>query len=294
MRPALALLVLAVGCDVQRSGENWQTWYDAGSELDVAEPIAFTDVNYDFTGPSPIADIPTPDDFETWFAPDDEPVDGCPQWRTMDALPLEIEGVVTLHPRKYIKLGGCGRDSDERYYGSYFVQDRTGGYFVLNESKVAPFDMGARVRMRVRAVREYFGQTMIAAHDVLEVDHGPQPIYYDAVRDRLLDASDISRNVRVEGVVGAPRGSFGEIYLCTGDSPDLDVRMIDGDPVPDCYLDRSAEAPAFKVSLDQELQGRGIDLPVGTRWRVTGPVQFSFDEYQLNVLRVGQLERLSD
>ncbi|MEM6926613.1 MAG: hypothetical protein AAF602_06780 [Myxococcota bacterium] len=296
------LLLSSVACTTERLRERWEGWYDEGSELDVEEPLAFTDVNYDFTGATPIADIPTPapDSFETWFASDDPPAAGCVDWLTVDDLPVEVEGVVTLHPRQYIKVSGCrpegdnGVDSDEKYYGSYFVQDQSGGYFVLGDSKVARFDMGDRVTMRVRAVKEYFGMTMISAHDIVEVSRGPQPIYYERVDGRLLARADVGKTVRIEGLVAAPLGGFGEVYLCAGDAPDTTLVETDREDVPACYLERTDEAPAFKVGLDVELQRRGVEPEAGTRYAVTGPVIYSFNEEQVNVMRIGQLEPLAE
>ena len=294
------LLVLAVGCSTERRSEAWQDWYDPGSALEVEEPLSFTIADYEFTGDTPIAEVPKPDDFETWFSPDDPPDGDCSGWRTSDTLPVEITGIVTLHPRWYIKVSGCRPegdndvDSDEKYFGSYFVEDSSGGYFVLGDSRVAQFDMGEQVTLRVRAVKEFFGMTMISAHDVLDVQRGPQPISYERVVDRLLGEGDLSKVVRVEGVVAAPMGGFGEIYLCTGDSPDTTIVDLDGDPTPACFVGRSEESPAYKVALDVELQRRGVDLPVGSRFAVTGPVQFSFSVHQVNVIRVGQLEPLED
>ncbi len=307
MRAAMPILLLctSVACAPERLREDWEAWYDEGSDLDVQEPIAFTDVNYDFSDRRPelvpIADVPTPEigSFETWFASDDPPAPGCDQWLTVEELPVEIEGIVTLHPRQYIKVSGCRPDdndidSDEKYYGSYFVQDDTGGYFVLGDSKVARFEMGDRVHLRVRAVKENFGMTMISAHDVVEVTRGPEPIYFERVDDRLLANADIGNVVRVEGLVAAPMGGFGEVYLCPGDEPDRTLRDLDGDSVPACFVNRTDEAPAFKVAIDVELQRRGIDLPEGARFSVTGPVLYSFNQHQVNVMRVGQLERLVD
>ncbi|MEN0064937.1 MAG: hypothetical protein AAGA48_22520 [Myxococcota bacterium] len=301
MRTAISILLLsAMACGEQRLRRDWQEWYDEGEELDVVEPLQFTDVNYTFTGATPIGEVPRPDSAETWFSPHDPPTQGCGGWRTDDRLPVEITGVVTLHPRQYIKVQGCrpegefAVDSDEKYFGSYFVQDASGGFFVLGDSKVSKFDMGDRVTLLVRAVKESFGLTMISAHDVLEIDRGPEPIYFEPVADRLLADADIGNTVRVEGIVAAELGGFGEIYLCTGDAPDTTLQQVSGDPVPICYVNRSDEAPAFKVGLDVELQRRGIRLPVGQRYAITGPVLYSFNEHQVNVMRVGQLKPLTD
>jgi len=300
MRAAMPILLLSVACTTERLREEWDAWYDAGSELAVQESVPYTETPYDFTGEVPIAGVPKPDPFETWFAPDDAPAEGCDGWLTDDALPVEITGVVTLHPRHYIKVSGCTPgsdndvDSDEKYYGSFFLQDASDGFFVLGDTKVAHFGMGDRVTLTVRAVRESFGMTMISAHDVVEIERGPEPMFFERVEGRLIGNDDISRVVRVEGVVAAEMGGFGEVYLCSGDDPDMAIVRLSGDSYPRCFVERTEETPAYKVAIDQELQRRGVDLPVGSRFAVTGPVLYSFNFHQVNVMRVGQLQLLSE
>ena len=100
-------------------------------------------------------------------------------------LPFEVEGIVTLHPRWYFKTHGCD-DGDEKFYGSFFIQDGTSGIFVLGDSKVAHFDMGARVKMKVRGVRTIYDLNVVYAHDITEVvDYGPVPVYYDEATEAL-------------------------------------------------------------------------------------------------------------
>lgn len=296
----IALMLGTMACDSQRLREDWTAWYDPGSDLDVQEPIAFTDQPYTFTGPTALADLPRPETWATWFAETDPPATVCADWQTIDGLPVEVTGVVTLHPRQYIKVSGCRPegdivvDSDEKYYGSYFIQDGSDGFFVLGDSKVARFDMGDRVSLRVRAVKDVDGFPMISAHDVTEVVRGPEPIAYQTVTGRSLGEVDVSKVVRVEGIVGGPMGQFGEIYLCTGPDPDLTTQNIGGDLIPRCFTGGGDEAPAYLISVDVELQRRGVTLPVGDRFAITGPVMLSFDQYQVNVMRVGQMERLAD
>lgn len=70
-------------------------------------------------------------------------------------LPMEIEGIVTLHPRQYMKVPICGQD--ERHYGVYTIEDDTGGVVVLRDSRVAPFSFGDRIRLRVEGIMLTFG-----------------------------------------------------------------------------------------------------------------------------------------
>ncbi|MBU6162736.1 MAG: hypothetical protein KGO50_16595, partial [Myxococcales bacterium] len=70
-------------------------------------------------------------------------------------LPMVIEGVVTLHPRQYVKTPVCGQD--ERFYGSFVIEDDTGGILVLRDGRVADFTFGDRVRLTVRGLTVTFG-----------------------------------------------------------------------------------------------------------------------------------------
>lgn len=299
---SMAPLLWGAACGTSSAPEPWRDWYDQGSPYDVEEPIAFTDQSYDFTGETPIADLPIPSDFATWFAEDDAPpLDACDAWSTHPELPAEITGIVTIHPRFYIKVSGClpaddrNIDSDEKYYGSYFIQDASGGFFVLGDSKVAHFDMGDRVTIKVRGIKESFDSVMISAHDVLEIERGPEPIYYRTVSDRILGPEDIAEVVRVQGVVAAEASNFGEVYLCTGDDPDTSLEpdpARDGELIPACAHMGVTSPPWFKVGIDVELQRRGVSYAPGTQLSVTGPVALSFGDHQVVVMRIGQVEIL--
>ena len=264
--------IFVIGCADGNTQEDPSEWYDPGSAYDVLEPIAFTDVNYGFTGETAIADLPVPEPFETWFAPGDAPPsDDCADWLTDSGLPATISGIVTILPRFYYKSSGCtpnSGDNDEKFYGSFFVQDSTGGYFVLGDTKVAHFDAGDRVTLKVRAVREAFEQFMIPVYDTVEIVRGPEPIYYEAVPTGPLGPEHVSRVVRIEGTVATEPTTFGEIY-------------VDAD-----------DGTRHKFGLDSELNRRGVAFPIGSRLQVTGPVLFSFDEYTIIVMRIGQLTEL--
>ena len=276
MREILTVLSAAglfTACATPGAKEDPSKWYESPGDYDVMEPVAFTDEPYDFTGDTPIADLPLPEPFTTAFGAGAELPGGCPDWTTTPELPAEITGVVTIMPRYYFKTSGCAADpsidEDEKYYGSYFVQDQSGGFFVLGDSKVAHFDMGARVTLRVNAVKESFEQFMIISHDVLQVERGPEPISYERVTTEL-GPEQVAKVVRVEGTIATPVSTFGEVYLDSDDG----VR--------------------FKFNLDAELNRRGVAPAVGDKVRVTGPVLYSFSEYTIVVMRVGQLETLGD
>lgn len=272
---ALALTCACTGSRRPEAGD----WFDAGDPLDVAEPIAYTTEPYGLPASGlGFGDLPMPPEYTTWFAPDDLPPDGCSDWSEepgQPVLPATITGVVTIHPRYYVKVNGCvpasdnSVDSDEKYYGSYFIEDDSGGIFVLGDSKVAAFDMGDRVTLLVRGIRNNFDLPMVALHDVLAVDRGPYPIHYD-VADAALGGPDVGRVRRVTGVVADEPDTFGEFHL-TG---------------PDGVV--------WTVALDQELNRRGVQFAVGSEIEVTGPVNFSYDTFTLIVMRIGQVVVLND
>lgn len=300
-RTALWCLALAACIEPRDQPGTWQDWYDPGTEFDLEEPVRFTDVNYDFVGTDPIETIPTPGDFETWFAPSDPPPSQCSGWRTDSALPLEITGIVTVYPRMYMKVPGClpaddfSVDSDQKFYGSFYLQDRTGGFFVLGNTRVAHFDMGDRITLRVRALKEYFDSVMVPTWDLVDVQRDDEAIYYREVSDRVLGPEDQAEVVRVTGVVAGEMSNFGEIYLCAGDDPDTTLvrdPTRSNDMVPACALSSVTSPPWFKVGLDVELQRRGHRYAPGEHIQVTGPAHLSFGDYQVTVMRLGQIERL--
>ena len=300
MRTLPALLLSA--CAGVAPAEDWSDWYSEGAPLDVEEPVEFTDVPYDFTGEVPIAELPRPGDFETWFGEGDVPPGGCTDWSTTSELPAVIEGIVTIHPRYYIKVNGCtpddfAVDNEEKYYGSYFVQDASGGFFVLGDSKVAHFDMGDRVRINVRGIKEHFDSVMISAHDVVEVTRGPEPIYYRTVDDRLLGDADVGEVVRVEGTVATEATTFGEVFLCTGADPDTSLAPDPSrrdDLIPRCAHKSVRDPLWYKVQIDVELSRRGLRFDPGARLQVTGPVPLAFSDYPVVVMRVGQVTVLDE
>ncbi len=282
----LALVGLAA-CDGRLDVEEWTGWYDPGTDYDVAEPVTFTDAPYDF--PADAADgigdllaneFDYPRPFGTNVAEDDftEGISGCADWYSSSTLPRQITGVVTAHPRYYFKGRGCDTD-DEKFYGSYFLEDRTGGVFVLGDSKVAHFDMGATVTLEVRATRTSFDLEMIYAATVVDVVHEPVPISY-VVKQAPFSVADNGRVRRITGtIVGGP-DNFGETLLAADD--------FEGE----CSINRPSNCA--KVQLDVELNRRGITFVAGERVRLTGPILFSYDNYSLVLTRLGQIERLND
>ena len=275
----LVLLGLSLlACEMRETGEDWTGWYDEGSGLDVTEPIEWTDQNYDLAPVDGVVDIadlqddvfPGGADTIVYGAGDELSSDSDCKVETESALPATIQGIVTLHPRFYFKTSGCDRVSDEKYYGSYFIQDATGGVFVLGDSKVAHFDVGDRVEMKVRGIKTNFDLDMIYAHDIEKVERDASPVYYEIAEGVTLGPDDVGLVRRVSGEITQAADNFGE-FKVTDDS-----------------------GTVHTVSLDAEINRRGFGFDLGTRVQATGPVLYSYSAYTIVIMNVGQLSELED
>lgn len=308
----LAASLLVAGCADPRDPNDPSEIDDryGVSEIEqrrVDEPVAFTDQNYDFTGETSIRDVLdliAEEEF-VWYGVSSEspyPVMGdCEPDRpgdqvvaSLDELPATIEGVVTLHPRYFQKISVCGED--ERNYGSFIMQDATGGILVLKDSRIADFTYGQRVRLKVRGLIKFFDTFAVLVHDGAEViDEEQQSIYYEpgggpeGSLERAFTESgdigsednDIGKVLRIRGrVVQAPTNSnFNEAILCMLDRP---CELSDG------MLDNK-----WTVSFDRELGLRNVSVAEGQRVQLTGPVVNSFG-VRMIVARLGQIEYIDD
>ncbi|MEE2789541.1 MAG: hypothetical protein VX589_19540 [Myxococcota bacterium] len=135
--------------------------------------------------------------------------------------PVVIEGAVTLHPRQYIKAPVCGQG--ERNYGAYVVEDDTGGIVVLRDSRIAPFNMGDRVRVTLDAVlypppglRNLLWMGLTAQVDIIQLSQANNrlPIVYSTTTSAFSDA-DVGLTKQIDGfVVQKPSNSnFSELIL---------------------------------------------------------------------------------
>ena len=299
-----ALLFVGCGSGVGTDAEGRVD--QAGVELEVEEPIAFTDQAYAprvrGDGEAAIAELlalgPQFDDTQTrlWhgFAPDDPyPVrnDCEPDNRFYDvpdelgALPMTIEGIVTLHPRYFFKPSICG--ADQRYYGSFFIEDESGGVLILRDSRVATFSYGDRVRLKARGLMrsifydnnagEFSGyyQAVTSYSDFKVIEPGAEktPIAYTAT-DQPFGLDDVGQVRRITGriVSAADNNNFNELGL---------VSPEEGSEV------------AWMVSLDRELGQRNPDLDLGDVVEFTGPVIGSFG-FRMIVASKGQYRKVED
>lgn len=297
-RPLFWLTVVGfAGCvDARETPEDVSGWYNQGEAVSIEEAISFTTTEYALPENSndgigdyasrvfPVGEWDSANPQDLWaikYGPGEGFTGDCGVLED-DALPFEVEGIVTLHPSWYIKSYGCATepdntytpDSEEKYYSSYFIQDRTGGLFVLFDSRVAPFTVGDRVRLRVRAVRsnhwddggEYLGsQDMIYAHDIVSVERESSPIYYVEV-DEPLDIRHVNRVVRASGTVVDIDESFNNVTVET----------------------ESGAQVVYSLGLDL---GRrpSAHAEVGDHVVATGPVLLSYDTFTISVAQVGQL-----
>lgn len=282
---AATAATLLLACSEQLGPQDPTEFYGQAQNAEVYEPIPFTDQNYDFTGPTPISDVEAlvPGDEFVWYglAPGDpyphgneRVVDGeCVSGfnntiAALDELPATIEGVVTLKPRYFQKVSVCNQD--QRFYGSFFIQDQSGGMLVLNDSRIEEFGFGDRVRLRVRGVMTSFDQPSVVVFDQVEVvePDTTYDIYFEAIT-RDFETSDVGRVRRIEGTVSSvpTNNNFNELVL-------------NGD-----------DGAVWLISLDRELGNRGVRFDQGERIALTGPVANSFG-LRLLVSSLGQIERL--
>lgn len=292
----IAALLLAGCADTRDEPADWSDWFEGAESTWVEEEVPFTADDYALPTDSsdgiadfgarvfPVGTWDSSDPEDLWaikYAPGEGFAEGCGSIED-DALPEQITGVVSLHPAWYIKSYGCAPDpdqswtpdSEEKYYSSYFIEDRTGGIFVLFDSRVAPFTAGDIVTLEVQAVRsnhwadggDYIGsQDMIYAHNIVSVERGAASVHYTDI-DGPLAVEHINRVVRVSGTVVRIDENFNNYTVET---------------------DTGAEV-VYSLGLDL---GRrpSSKAEVGDRVQVTGPVLLSYREFTISVAQVGQL-----
>ncbi|MCB9544031.1 MAG: hypothetical protein H6703_16510 [Myxococcales bacterium] len=342
----IAMLSAACAEDVRDAPFIDESRRDPGEQREVEEPVEYrrrTDLDgYGLprAGQPGLADLIAlmPDDdiaagaSDIWAAPGDAPP--CPhpgRVTILDDLPMTIEAVVTLHPRQYLKVPTC--DQDERNYGSFVVEDDTGGIVVLRNSRVTPFVVGDRVKLTVRALMFTFrspSTRVVLAADVerLEPPDGERhPVLFEDLDERF-SLADITETRRISGVViqRPDNTNFGSMTVashvveppaepaepsvnCRETCPSTCTRNQCGAASsPQCRAIcdavcasgvsataeiREAVPVCWAVGVDQELQRRGFGPAVGTMVEVFGPVFDSFN-LQMWVQRLGQVRELDE
>jgi hypothetical protein len=321
MTRLLPLLAAAACASPREDAEDWTGWYDSAEDATVEEAIAWTDQPYAFPadpadgiGAFAASTFPvtrsdgTPDTYTLGLGEGESFPDGAPcEVQRKSSLPAEIEGVVTLHPAWYTKVVGCNVfphaagdvESEEKYYSSYFLQDGTGGVFVLYDTRAAPFDVGDRVTIRVRAVKTAFSWDMVYAHDLVSVERLGDAVYYelppttpyaDSVDDDYAELYDICPYSTIPTVLGMPH--VNRVFRAEGtvvqERDDFGTFIIADDA-----------GNQFPVSIALDLGRRPAFEPVvGDRLRITAPVIRGFDFttfcaiFPFAITRVSQVELL--
>ncbi|RME51613.1 MAG: hypothetical protein D6795_08055 [Deltaproteobacteria bacterium] len=257
-----------------------QLWPVSPDTNEVEDPIAFTTEPYGFpaegeAGLSFLAGKYPISRENAWvLLSRDEtfPVEDCDPNRSGNQrpqpdpdLPFTVEGIVTLHPRYFLKVRVC--NEDERYYGSFFIEDDSGGMVVLQDSRIAELDFGDRVRIRARALLDYFDVHAILIPEIVEVIEHGVPIHYEE-KTNPFNQTDWNRVRRIRG----------EVVQASTDHNFNEAAVSDGQNT-------------WLVSIDRELANRNVSLEVGDRVEVTGPVLSSFGQ-KIVVLSVGQIRYL--
>lgn len=319
---SLFAFVALSACVADRGPEATDDWYGAMGAIDedVEEPITYMDTAYDdpmYTGGIGSLE-PLMEDFTRKFSPAESlpQVQGspaCDGWEADNDLPKEFWAMITLHPRLYYKGVGCTPDpqprvngaridSEEKYYGNFFIEDDSRGIFVLNDSKVAHYQMGDRVKIRVRGVGERFGLKSIVSHDIIEVDRGPHPIAWTPAGDTTCSYGSFNNEQACPAVdIDDPDSVQRFIDLdcsCVYDDEALVGRTLRAEGVvftdPDTFggfFIQQDNGNIIQVSLDSELNRRKVRFPIGSRIQVTGPTLNAFGN-SIIIMKIGQIKRL--
>jgi hypothetical protein len=247
---------------------------------------------------------------------------------TLNELPMTIEAVVTLFPRQYMKLPICGQD--ERHYGTFTIEDDTGGLIVLRDSRIAVFGHGDRVKLVVSGITLTYGRdldTRAVLIAEIEPTGASGPVLYEHAETGFT-ADDVGQVKRVEGTVFQvpTNDNFSQMVLTREAVPSgAAIEDLSGDALscalacegkcsetcakpevcgPACASACTDAGPGETLSGDElpvcwivgmgsELGRRGLTYPRGAHLQVTGPVVHSF-ERQIWVLDPGQVETLEN
>jgi hypothetical protein len=291
----LACVALQTSCvpDEPSDSPREPNYYKEGEQRPVTEPIDFTEQNYnDVSGEMTIADLRAVPDENAFVWYGYSPMDPYPLGdrrahgedcspigafenvvTEVPEFPVTIRGVVTHHPRLLRSPRFCA--GEDRYYGTYYLQDETGGIMVYKDSRVADFTFGDQVSIRVRGLSAQnfssmpAGVTGVIAYDKEDVVGQSLPIYYEET-DENFTADDVAqvRRIRGEVVMEPSNTNFNSMTLAS--------------------LNTDAE---WAVSLDRELTRRSYTFEEGEVVELTGVVADNFGLTML-IYSLGQIERI--
>jgi hypothetical protein len=235
------LLLIAFGCatddpDIDPSDR----WPESGEQRSVSEPVPLADRNegLSYQLPQPglpsiqdlIAVLPEEDvgrDEPKFFSSAEQPL-SCINGRTTRSanLPMTIEGVVTIPGTYYIKVSVC--DQEEKFYGSYVIEDDTAGIMVLRDSRVAQVQPGDVVRMTVHTmvISDNLGRVdsrAVLSYE-LEILAQKKDVLYERTQSPLT-TDDVGKTRQVEGfALEKPTNlNFSTLVLSNRDFPQIDV-----------------------------------------------------------------------
>lgn len=290
-----ACVAIQVGCVPSEAPDDPSDpdYYDEGEQVAVTEPIDFTDQNYDdVSGEMTISDLRALRDETAFVWYGYSPMDPYPFgdrrahgedcspvpafeniYHEVPELPATIEGVITHYPRLLRSPRFCA--GEDRYYGSYYIQDETGGILVYKDSRVADFTFGDRVSLRVRGMSAQnfngmpAGVVGVSAFDQETVEDRGLPIYFETT-DANFEVEDVGKVKRISGeVVTEPTNTNFNALTLQSTSSDA----------------------TWAASIDRELSRRGVTFEQGERVELTGVVADSFGLTML-IYSLGQIERL--
>ncbi len=336
--PLLLVFVCACANDLDRGPlATEELWADAPDQIQVSEPVLYRERQGDAPYGLPTGEATTiasliesiadrvPERFSdprTFTSPAGRLPCSTSTIEVLPNLPATIEGVVTLHPRQYTKVPVC--DQDEKHYGTFTIEDDTGGIMVLRDSRIAPFTAGDRIRMTVHALTYTYldptTRTILSAEIELMDPPGAdreRVVYFEPL-DRPYGLDDVTRTKRIIGWVAQPPtnknfstmiiankqyGTYGGgpkdrvcMANCLGQCK-CGLEVCEDEICPALCEGEGAEYEPAKLplcwesSLDVEMVRRGVTYAQGSRVSVTGPV---VDSYGLKiwVQRLGQVEVL--
>ena len=209
------IAALFISCAPESSNISpTERWPETGEQHEVTEPVPLVDraagQNYGLprNGLQSIADLidvlPEADigrDEPKFYSSSAQGL-MCTNGRTSQSasLPMTIEGVITIPGTYYIKVSVC--DQEEKFYGSFVVEDDTGGIMVLRDSRVSQVQPGDVVRMTVHsmAVSDNLGRIdsrAILSYD-LEILGEKRDVLYERTTD-ALGTEHVGRTMQVEG-----------------------------------------------------------------------------------------------
>ena len=210
---AIAWCALACGVDANNRPTSEERWTASGAQHEVTEPVELADratgLSYGLpeAGQPSIADLLAllPDEkpgSHKLYSSSEQPLT-CTNGSTEPAaLPKTIRAVVTIPGTYYKKASIC--DQEEKFYGSFVVEDDTGGILVLRDSRVAEVQPGDVVDIVVHtiALTHYRGELDSRAILSYEMNILPTPktVLYSSQPDPF-EFEDIGKTQRVEGFV---------------------------------------------------------------------------------------------